>query len=300
MDQGRCAAGSRALNPREMKRLRVVTVLGLACVAGFPAASRSGAEDAVKTGYGRRARFASTPVARLDAKVNLFSASRKLNPFAPDPSIHCGSEDGRFPWKLGIVSTVFWVGERSSPGNLRSAWDAHWIASYGGVDDPKARAGFQPASFVPQQNPFYVALPYSDMKDGKLKADAARVVPWFVESLRGPYKSVCQGRWIAIRHGLKTCYAQWEDVGPFRTDHWQYVFGNERPTSNANHGAGIDVSPAVRDSLGLNGADTVDWRFVDESQVPQGPWRWPGQQPPNHDVNSTPAGSQRARFSSLK
>ena len=300
MDQGRCAAGNRALNPREMKGLRVVIGFGLAGVAGFPAPSCSGVEGAVKTGYGRRARFASTPVAKRDAKVNLFGAASGLNPFAPDLSICCGSPDSRYPWKLGIVSTLFWVGERSSPGNLRSAWDAHWLANYGGVDDPRARAGFQPADFVPRQTPFYVALPYSDMKDGKLKADAARVVPWFVESFRGPYKSICQGRWIAIRHGLKTCYAQWEDVGPFRTDHWQYVFGNERPTSNANHGAGIDVSPAVRDYLGLNGIDMVDWRFVDESQVPQGPWLWPGQQPPNHEINSTSAGLQRTRFSSLK
>lgn len=236
MDQGRCASGSGSLNPRDveqLKRLRVVAALGLASAVGLSVSVCPGAENTVQTGCAGRARFALAPITRLDPKVNLFSAAGKLNPFAPDLSVYCGCSDGRYPWKLGIVSTLFWVGERSSPGNLRSAWDAHWLASYGGVDDPKARAGFQPANFVPQQTPFYVALPYSDMKDGKLKADAARVVPWFVESFRGSHKSVCQGRWIAIRHGLKTCYAQWEDVGPFRTDHWQYVFGNERPTSNA-------------------------------------------------------------------
>jgi hypothetical protein len=34
-------------------------------------------------------------------------------------------------------------------------------------------------------------------------------------------------------------------------DYWQYVFGNERPKPTLNKGAGLDVSPAVRDYLGL-------------------------------------------------
>ena len=70
---------------------------------------------------------------------------------------------------------------------------------------------------------------------------------------------MCKGRWLEIRRGLKSCYAQWEDVGPFRTDSAGYVFGNERPPPNANRGAGIDVSPAVRDYLGLGSLDVVDF-----------------------------------------
>ena len=60
--------------------------------------------------------------------------------------------------------------------------------------------------------------------------------------------------------------------GRFRTDHWQYVFGNERPKPNLNHGAGLDVSPAVRDYLGLQPTDVTDWKFVDFNEVPPGPW----------------------------
>ena len=67
-------------------------------------------------------------------------------------------------------------------------------------------------------------------------------------------------------------YAQWEDAGPFRTDHWQYVFGNERPKANLNQGAGLDVSPAVRDYLGLQDTDVTDWKFVEFKDVPVGPW----------------------------
>jgi hypothetical protein len=84
-------------------------------------------------------------------------------------------------------------------------------------------------------------------------------------------------RWIAIRHGGKICFAQWEDVGPFQTDHWQYVFGNERPRPNRNQNAGLDVSPAVRDYLSLNGLDICDWKFVDHP--PPGPWS-------NYDSNN--------------
>src|SRR5262249_5153494 len=77
---------------------------------------------------------------------------------------------------------------------------------------------------------------------------------------------------VAIRKGDRICYAQWEDSGPFRTDHFQYVFQNERPTSNASHDAGLSVSPAVRDHLGLAPTDVTDWRFVEVSDVPPGPW----------------------------
>ena len=38
-------------------------------------------------------------------------------------------------------------------------------------------------------------------------------------------------------------------------DHWQYVFGYERPKPNLIGGQGLDVSPAVRDYLGLKQTD---------------------------------------------
>jgi len=77
---------------------------------------------------------------------------------------------------------------------------------------------------------------------------------------------------VEIRHGAKICYAQWEDVGPFCTDSAGYVFGDESPCPNVNHGAGIDVSPAVRDYLGLGSLSVVDWRFVETADIPMGPW----------------------------
>lgn len=197
----------------------------------------------------------------------------------PIPPPRPGDLFSRFPWKRGIVTTTFWIGETATHNNPvpnhSSCWDPHWALDYGGNDPSEAseRTGeYIPASFTPGLNPFYVALPYNDMEHGAHKAEAAQVIPWFTKEYQGPTKSVCQGRWIAIRFGTRVCYAQWEDAGPFRTDHWEYVFGNERPLPNLNHGAGLDVSPAVRDYLGMNSTDVTDWKFVDFDEVPHGPW----------------------------
>ncbi len=183
-----------------------------------------------------------------------------------------------FPWKANIVTTVFWIGEQPSGNNLTpnrtSAWDKQWTKNYGGFDnpDPAHRRNYVPIKFIPEQNPFYCALPYNDKARTGHRPEAPRVVPWFQAAYQGPAVSTCKDRWIAIRKGDRIAYAQWEDAGPFRTDHWQYVFGNERPKPNLNQGAGLDVSPAVRDYLGLQQTDVTDWRFVDFSDVPRGPW----------------------------
>jgi hypothetical protein len=184
----------------------------------------------------------------------------------------------RYPWKTSIVTTVFWIGEQPAGHNLTpnraSSWDKEWTKSYGGFDDPNPthRKNYIPLKFRPRQNPFYCALPYNDKARTGHRPEAPRVVPWFKQAYQGPAVSTCKGRWIAIRKGNRIAYAQWEDAGPFRTDHWQYVFGNERPKPSLNGGAGLDVSPAVRDYLGLKQTDVTDWRFVNFSEVPRGPW----------------------------
>jgi hypothetical protein len=184
----------------------------------------------------------------------------------------------KYPWKTNIVTTVFWVGEQPTKNNpvpnCKSSWDPEWAKNFGGYDnpDPAARRNFKPIGFTPKQNPFYVALPFNDVTRGTTKPESRRAIPWFREAFEREGKSVVKGRWIAIRHKGRIAYAQWEDCGPFRTDHWQYVFGNERPKANLNQGAGLDVSPAVRDYLGMSGKDVCDWKFVDFSEVPPGPW----------------------------
>ena len=203
----------------------------------------------------------------------------------------------RYAWKMNIVTTVFWVGEQAGGNNpvpnYKSCWDFNWTANYGGTDNPEpsARRNYIPIAFVPRQNPFYFALPYNDVTHGQFKPEAPLVIPWFKQSYTGPGQSVCRHRWIAIRKGNRLCYAQWEDCGPFRTDHFQYVFGNERPKPNLNHGAGLDVSPAVRDYLGLAPTDVTDWQFVEVRDVPPGPWRSYGDN--NHFVLARRQSEQR-------
>ena len=48
-------------------------------------------------------------------------------------------------------------------------------------------------------------------------------------------------------------------------------FRQRAPEAELNHGAGLDVSPAVRDFLGMNGMDVTDWKFVDFDEVPSRP-----------------------------
>ena len=73
-----------------------------------------------------------------------------------------------FPWKTNIVTTVFWIGEQPSGNNLTpnraSAWDKQWTKNYGGFDNPNPahRRNYVPIKFIPEQNPFYCALPYND------------------------------------------------------------------------------------------------------------------------------------------
>jgi hypothetical protein len=178
-----------------------------------------------------------------------------------------------------ITVTFFWVGEGASKdnndiSNSSSAWDEKWAKHFGGVDNPKKRNGFFPAGFTPKENPFYFALPYNDFdSNGKRKQEVYALIPWAKEKKWGELESVCKNRWIKIAKGNKTVYAQWQDVGPFKEDDKNYVFGKTLPKSKINNNAGLDVSPAVKTYLGLSDIDKIDWQFVDSSVVPDGPWK---------------------------
>ena len=198
-----------------------------------------------------------------------------------------------YPWKQHVTCTIFWVGEmpsdRNPTPNNKSSWDQNWSANFGGYDDPEPASRianhttgeFRPKKFVPKLNPFYIALPYNDIQGyGSHKPEASRVIPWFSRMRPSPGETVCKGRWIQIYRGGRSCYGQWEDCGPWETDDWEFVFGKKPPKTKQNGAAGIDLSPSIRDYLGLKSGDKVHWRFVEPGQVPFGPWKKYGQDSP--------------------
>ena len=200
----------------------------------------------------------------------------------PDPkTLPQTKRIGAYPWHFDITATYFFIGELATQNNpvpnTASSWDSMWDDNYGGYDDPNPAnrdpVTYAPKGFTPQLNPFYVALPYNDIQHGGPRPEASAVIPWYKRDKAGKYESVCRGMWVQIYYNGKYCFAQWEDVGPFCVDDWEYVFKGARPRNTANKCAGIDISPAVRDYLGIpGGMATVHWRFVEFSLVPGGPW----------------------------
>lgn len=247
------------------------SLLGIAVLFG---AQRSFAQSPYKSSeefakYAMKLR--ETALSQIEPRVSLPTTAR--------------TSGGAYGWKTDIVTTVFWVGESATVNNpvhnRSSSWDLNWTETFGGFDNPDAGAriargnDYRAAAFIPRGNPFYFALPYNDVTRGATKPEAPTVIPWFRTAFVRAGQSVCKDRWIAVRNRRagRIAYAQWSDCGPFSTDHYQYVFGNEKPRPNMNRGAGLDVSPSVRDYLGIGGTDVTDWRFVEVREVPDGPWR---------------------------
>ncbi len=186
-----------------------------------------------------------------------------------------GPESKAYPVHRDITATIFWVGESADPSNKfihnrSSAWIEDWVSAYGGVDDQSNRCGHLPCGFTPGENPFYFALPYNDLDENGARKESAKDIPWYDTAQKNQGQSILKNRWIKITHDGITAYAQWEDVGPFGEDDFDYVFGSKK---HAAPEAGLDLSPATAALLQVNGRDNVTWQFVSETDVPDGPWR---------------------------
>ncbi|MHB8575357.1 MAG: hypothetical protein ACYDCQ_08500 [Dehalococcoidia bacterium] len=211
----------------------------------------------------------------------LLACCRHTAPAVPTTALSSAATvTSHYPLHLQITATVFWIGEPqgngSSENNALSAFDDAWQSHYGGYDDYEHRIGYYPVGFVPRENPFYLDLPYTDFTDqGDRRSDVARVY-WYDPSQLAPDQSIIKNRWVRVIHNGVSCYGQWEDAGPYEYDDTNYVFGSALPKNRLANRAGMDVSPALRDCLGFNGLNnaenTVDWQFVDASDVPAGPW----------------------------
>src|SRR5260370_37600646 len=105
--------------------------LSIAILVVIPAPAHSG-----ELTKGDRAAFAIRPVGSSgDVKTRLWSGVNVVA-VAPDLSIKCDEYSRGYPWKMGIVATVFWIGETGSgQTNARSPWDKSRGSNYGGVQD---------------------------------------------------------------------------------------------------------------------------------------------------------------------
>jgi len=139
--------------------------------------------------------------------------------------------------------------------NYRSSWERIGQAITADLTTRSStRRNYNSGGIYPLQIPSIVRCRTTMSRTASLKPEAPLVIHGSNRPTRD-WSSVCKDRWVAIRKENRTCYAQWEDCGPFRTDHFQYVF-QMNGQANLNEGAGLDVSPAVRDYLRLQPTDT--------------------------------------------
>ncbi|MGV8896137.1 MAG: hypothetical protein ACOH10_01270 [Rhodoglobus sp.] len=227
---------------------------------------------------------------------------------APAPVVPVSTS---YPLHTNVVATSFWVGEifdASLPdgSQMFSTYDAKWFANYGGCDGVAssgecstekrtAANGYFPTSMTPKQNPFYLDLPFDDLNDKAGFAQRCTTIPWALADNAATGVNHCgdqnysymKNSWVQLTgpNGA-TCYGQVQDAGPSSGSLYHdanYVFGkndarpeNKKFSGDSSQGAGMDVSPALNGCLGfasLDGdSDHVDWRFIDEADVPAGPW----------------------------
>jgi hypothetical protein len=291
--------GRRVRAHRVPRHVATAALLGIAatcllagCSVGPGAASRTATPTASDTPLLR------TGVPPVPIPTASGSAAASATPAAPAPG--GGSLASGYPWHTDLVSTTFWVGEVFDPtasdgSQVLSTYDAQWQAHYGGCDGTTASGtceterrtaatGWFPTAMTPKENPFYLDLPYDDVNDRTGFAQRDAVIPWastapYAAHRGDPGFSFMKNRWVELRKGDRVCYGQVEDAGPGQYHDAAYVFGTTdvRPANKRYNGAGMDVSPALNGCLGyaeLDGdGDHVDWRFVEASEVPAGPWR---------------------------
>ncbi len=217
-----------------------------------------------------------------------------------------------YPVHTNIKASTFWCGEGASGDNdfitnTLSAWDSHWGEHFGLEDHPiniSRDSDFIPTSskYTGDENPYYFALPYNDYDDVVYDGEGQTIDGYEIDSYYRKFDcydnihwgkdkspsgwgygySLCKNRWIKVKVAGtdKVCYAQWEDAGPYYYNDYPYVFGTADPANTTDSPyAGIDLSPSVCLYLEQKMAEWgayefhVDWEFVNEGDVPDGPWK---------------------------
>ena len=216
-----------------------------------------------------------------------------FDPNLPDGSQVCSTYDSEWAanWsgvRLGTVGD----GAEGCSGSPTGGCDGQAIFAGNDIiscetEERTAANDFFPSGEAPLQNPFYLDLPFDDYNDSTAFAERCDVVPWandagYAGNCDNDSFSYMKNRWVEITgpNGA-TCYGQIQDAGPSHGDNYHdsaYVFGggDVQPSQGQFNNAGMDVSPALNGCLGfssLNGdGDSVSWQFIDDANVPAGPW----------------------------
>ena len=148
---------------------------------------------------------------------------------------------------------MFWVGEPADAANAfisntQSYWDKDWLANFGGVDDPSIAERPLAGGLHAQGEPVLRGAALRRVHRATAASRTRPEVPWYRPGLAPLLKN----RWVEIRHNVRVCFAQWQDVGPCGEDDFAFVFGASLvPLNTFDAKAGLDVSPAVWHHLGM-------------------------------------------------
>ncbi|WFR71362.1 hypothetical protein P9209_20260 [Prescottella defluvii] len=105
-----------------------------------------------------------------------------------------------------------------------STYDSNWLESYGGCDGVTengacrterrtADNGYFPKHMTPNENPFYLDVPFDDVNDETAFAQRGSAVPWADEApyrdhVSDPSVSLMKNRWVRIRSGATRATAR--------------------------------------------------------------------------------------------
>ena len=215
------------------------------------------------------------------------SALLNMEPHVVIPTMSATQRvSGQYPWKEGIVTTVFWIGEEAAGNNpvpnFSSSWDLNWEQSYGGFDNPNPRRPqpqFRPGQFHPPPKPLLhrAALQRRDSRDNQAgsqnrhpvgsatsssaasgrKASPSATIAGLPSAAAPPAKSATPNGAIAAPSAPITGITSSATRNPSPTS-------TRAPASMSRPPCAIICNSAA--------PMRPDWKFVEVGDVPNGPW----------------------------
>lgn len=137
-------------------------------------------------------------------------------------------------------------------GSIMGGCDGVAVSNSCATEKRSATNGYFPTKVTPDENPFYLDLPFDDVNDPTAFAERCTTIPWandpgYAGHCADGSFSYMKNRWVKITGPSNSvCYGQLEDAGP-------------------SHGS------LYHDANYVDGHH-ITWSFVDQVDVPAGPW----------------------------